>query len=321
MAESVPPSTVCACGSGQSFATCHGADIPAENTFSGDEKASYTAGYWLVAFVDLLGQKEAFLRTDYLPKTADAEKVNAFIAEVRASTGVILNMRKFLSMFRTGLAGGTDVLDDLSPEQREVADRLRKTRVREFRISDGVILACPLMPEDGHYPIRGVYEVLATCVFLMSAQLAAGRPIRGGIDVGTGIEIDGELFGSALVKAYVLESNIAKHPRLVVGQDLVNYLNTSRQSPLSGIEGQYERKMAADGLQLFKQDVDQQWIVDYAGPTARQRLPLLINMLKPAAEFARRARADFQLRSDAEGRKLFDRYSTLVRYLEASGHV
>ena len=33
--------------------------------------SAVTHGYWLVAFVDLLGQQEAFLKTDYLPDGQD----------------------------------------------------------------------------------------------------------------------------------------------------------------------------------------------------------------------------------------------------------
>lgn len=310
--------SLCPCGSGQPFETCHGTDASVET--AGAEPKKFTHGYWLVAFVDLLGQKEAFLRTDYIPNAKDPEKVKAFIEEVRASTGVIRGMRKILASFRTGMSGAdTGAFDDLPREKREIAERLRGTRIREFRMSDGVILACPLSPEDGHFPIRGVYEVLATCAVLISVQLAAGRPIRGGIDVGTGMEIDGELFGASLVKAYVLESTHAKYPRLAVGQDLINYLTTCTQSPMPGVEGQFERNTAESILRLLRRDFDQRWIVDYAGPKAREMLPRLVDMLEPGKAFAQRTRDDLLRRHDEEGRKLFERYSTLVRYLEGSG--
>jgi hypothetical protein len=240
-----------------------------------------------VAFVDLLGQKEAFLRTDYLPNANDPQKVEAFLAEVRASTGVILEMRKILASFRTEMSNAnTGAYDDLAPRQRETAAHFQQTRVRELRMSDGVVLACPLTPGDGHFPIRAVHEIVATCGVLLAVQLAAHRPIRGGIDVGTGIEVDGELFGASLVKAYLMESKHAQYPRLAVGQDFINYLTTSTQSPLKNLEGQIERKMASGILRLLKRDADQQWIVDYAGPTAREMLPALLNRLRPAKAFA-----------------------------------
>jgi hypothetical protein len=207
MGEMNAPDSPCPCGSGGAFEICHGAEAPSDGT-TRVEGRRLTHGYWLVAFVDLLGQKDAFLRTDYLPNAEDHEKVEAFLAAVRASTGVILGMRKILASFRTGLSNAnTGAFDVLTPEQRRIAERLQKTRVREFRMSDGVVLACPLMPGGGHFPIRAVYEIVATCGVLLAAQLAAQRPIRGGIDVGTGIEIEGELFGASLVKAYLLEAS------------------------------------------------------------------------------------------------------------------
>jgi len=99
--------------------------------------------------------------------------------------------------------------------------------VREHRWSDGVLLACPLMPERDHaVPVFGVYDILFTCAGLMLIQLASGNPIRGSVDVGTGVEAEGELFGAALVKAYQLESEVAKFPRLAVGDALVAYLQS-----------------------------------------------------------------------------------------------
>jgi hypothetical protein len=319
MVEKRPALSPCPCGSELTFEACHGADANPDPSASAQNDGSITHGYWLAAFVDLLGQKEAFLKTDYLPNTEDPEKEKAFLAEVKASTGVILGMRKILASFRVGLSEDTGAFDDLSREHREMAERLQRTRVREFRMSDGIVLACPLMREDGHFPIRGVYDVVATCAVLMCVQLAAERPIRGGIDVGTGMEIDGELFGPSLVKAYVLESKYAKYPRLAVGQDVVNYLMTSTKTMAPGIESRYERQLAEGILRLLKRDSDQQWIVDYAGSTAREFLPRLIEMLEPAKAFAQRTRAALLQRDDEEGRKLFGRYTLLVRYLEASG--
>jgi SEC-C motif len=311
------PASPCPCGSAKPFGACHGLDATAD-AVNRVQANMLSHGYWLVAFVDLLGQKDAFLKTDYLPVN-DRSREDAFIAEVRASTGVILGMRKILTSFRAGLSGDTGVFDDLSPEQRSMADRLRATRIREFRMSDGVILACPLKPEEGHFPIRAVYEIVSTVAVLVGVQLAAERPIRGGIDVGTGMEVDGELFGASLVKAYLLESKHAKHPRLVVGQDLVNYLTTSTRSPKDGIEGQAERNLAQNILQMLKLDFDNEWIVDHAGPRARELLPRLTEILEPAMTFARHSRDGFIGRRDEKGQELFRRYSSLVRYLEASG--
>jgi len=183
------------------------------------------------------------------------------------------------------------------------------------------MVACPLEPEAGHFPTRGVFDGMTACMTLMLVQLAAGRPIRGGLDVGTGLEIDGELFGAAYVKAYELESKRAKHPRLLVGQGLVAYLRESLQAPGSQYERQLERKLANDMLAgLLKQDEEGEWIVHYAGPFAHKLAPTFVpDLLDKARVFTSAARAQFSIGTDDESRKLFDRYSKLLRYLECAG--
>jgi hypothetical protein len=285
-----------------------------------------THGYWLVAFVDLLGQQEAFMKTDYLPDREDPTKRDAFMEAVKASVGVVRRMRRILDTFRTALASNADAADsplrDLPPEGLTRAKGMLERRVNENRWSDGVMLSCPLQPGEGHtVPILGVYDVLCTCAALMLVQLATGNPIRGGLDVGTGIDIDGELFGAALVKAYRLESTRAQHPRLVVGRGLVDYLKASTRAPGSEIERQFERRMATGVTGLIMQDEDDEWIVDYAGPKARE---FIVGNLKAsdipifahARAFAHRSRTAFQAQG-AGGEKLFARYSKLVRYLDA----
>lgn len=128
----------CPCGSGLSFAACHGREAqeaPSATASTDETTGSVTHGYWLVAFIDLLGQKEAFLKTDYLPDAGDAAKREAFIKQVQASVGVILGMRRILDGFQAGMRGAdTDgIFDGFPPEQRELAERLRRTQVRDFR--------------------------------------------------------------------------------------------------------------------------------------------------------------------------------------------
>jgi hypothetical protein len=155
----------------------------------------------------------------------------------------------------------------------------------------------------------------------MLVQLAMGHPIRGGLDVGTGMDVDGELFGAGLVKAYRLESTRAQHPRLVVGSGLVDYLRASAQAPGVELARRFERQMASGLLGLVAKDEDGEWIVDYAGPKAREFIvgnldAREIGMFPQARAFAHRCRSEFQ-QQGVQGEKLFGRYSKLVRYLDA----
>jgi len=52
--------------------------------------------------------------------------------------------------------------------------------------------------------------------------------LRGGIDVGLATEIGpGEIYGTALERAYVLKSKEAEYQRIVIGDELCRYLNVT----------------------------------------------------------------------------------------------
>jgi hypothetical protein len=284
-----------------------------------DTKWDY--GYWCVAFIDLLGQREAFKRSDFIPDAANPEQTEAFKEAVRASVGTIRSMRALHARFKSGMTeakGDDDPFVGLPEDKVKLARRWQVTHVREFNISDGMMLACPLKPKDDDVPLRGVYETFLTCAALMLAQLALGRPLRGGIDVGTGVEIDNELFGASLVKAYEIESERAQYPRIVLGNDFMNCLRSAHQQSPTGLRAEFERGMAQHMLRGTKVDEDGENILDYAGPELRAELggaPYTTTILADARAFAQRAREEFRRTSNE---KLFGRYSQLVRYLDRS---
>jgi hypothetical protein len=74
--------------------------------------------------------------------------------------------------------------------------------------------------------MSGLHDIMLTVSAMTLGQLARGKPIRVGIDAGTGIEVDDQLFGAGLVKAYCLESEAAQWPRIAVGNTLVMCLDS-----------------------------------------------------------------------------------------------
>jgi hypothetical protein len=141
--------------------------------------------YWIVAVVDLLGQQEAWLKTDYLPSNEASRE--PYVTALQASLGVVRAMRQTLGSLRAAFT--KDLPDDdptqrlLTAEQRAHAKRLKQRQVQEHKMSDGIVFTCSLKPGDGHVvPMFGVYEVLSTCMSQMLIQLGVGHPLRGGID-------------------------------------------------------------------------------------------------------------------------------------------
>lgn len=282
-------------------------------------------GYWFVAFFDLLGIRERYLETDYLP-TNDEEKT-ALIKKLKNGVGAVQALRRNLTQFEEALTDTSDDdrLDSLPTAARELVKNLRKTRAIRANVSDAILLACPLASSSENFPIRGIYDAIHKSASMMLMSLAGGQPVRGGLDVGTAILDGDELFGAALVKAYVLESKCAEYPRLVVGDSLVEYLVQQRRSPADGVRGKIERQIAERLLSfLVRDDFDQRWILDYAGTAFREsvgNVPGLDGLLKGALAFAVRSRDEFAARHDEKGSKLVARYKALVRYLERSKSV
>ena len=64
--------------------------------------------------------------------------------------------------------------------------------------------------------------------------VAVGVPIRGGVEVGLGVEMfEHEYYGRVLVDAYLIESTAADYPRVLVGPRLLNYLAALERGPFT----------------------------------------------------------------------------------------
>jgi hypothetical protein len=280
-------------------------------------------GFWFVAFFDLLGIRERYLETDYFPVNDDER--SALFKKLKNGVGVVQALRRNLAQYEAGLnhPDHDARISGLPIGARALVTELRQTRAIRANVSDSIILACPLAPDSNNFPIRAIYDAFHKCTSMMLTSLAAGHPIRGGLDVGTGILDGGELFGAAPVKSYLLESKCAQYPRLVAGDTLVEYLVHAQHTKTDGVRGQVERQVAERLLSFLKRDdFDQRWIVDYAGAAFRRAMadvPGVDGLLQRALAFAVKSRYEFAQRRDEKGTKLLARYEALVRYLESSG--
>lgn len=288
-----------------------------------DGKDELQFGFWFVAFFDLLGIRERYLETDYVP-TSDEERI-ALLKKLKNGVGTVQALRRVLTRFEEGLNDprGDARIDGLPSAARALVRTLRKTRAIRANVSDAIMLACPLAADPEHFPIRGIYDAIHKSASMMLISLAAGQPLRGGLDVGTAILDGDELFGAALVKPYLLESKCAQYPRLVVGDSLVEYLVHMQSSAAEGVRGQVERQIAQRLLGFVVRDgYDQRWILDYAGSAFRAAVgdvPGVDGLLKSALAFAVKSRDEFAARHDEKGSKLVARYEALVRYLDRAG--
>ncbi len=128
----------------------------------------------------------------------------------------------------------------------------------------------------------------------------------------------GEIYGTALERAYLLESRVAKYPRLVMGDELWRYLNAalahfeSQTTPVSKAITAIVKKT----VQMIATDTDGQKILDYLGPVVVENAwpdhgKL---MIQPAYNFVLAEQRRMLATGDPE---LIGRYVLLRSYFES----
>jgi len=271
-------------------------------------------GYHLVAFLDVLGQRERFKQLQ-LPKTAQQE---AAVAEVlRQTAGFVLKLRKTFSDQFATFESGLPVLKKHAPEPVCPAF---------VGFSDSFVTSVPLHYEGGPMTaIATVFSALSAAAVVMITALTSKHPLRGGIDVGLATEISpGEIYGTALERAYVLECKEAGYPRIVIGDELWNYLHAVRAS--FSVQPNPESKVATAiidrMLLLVSIDGDGKRILDYLGPVLSElqtsKNEFADGMIKPLYDFVITER---QRVKEIGDKKLVARYDLLLNYVESRLHL
>lgn len=83
--------------------------------------------------------------------------------------------------------------------------------------SDSIIISY-----DASMP-GGGFHVLTDLVFICNDLLGIGIPIRGGVTVGPLIHDAQKCFGPAMTEAYLMESQKALFPRIIIDQNVIKY--------------------------------------------------------------------------------------------------
>lgn len=187
--------------------------------------------YYLVAFVDILGQKEVFRDLekqsleDNHPKLIEAHKQTARFVET---------LRNDFQVFFNAYTAEKEPSVKVAPEKMEQFKAMLKSNLKHQRFSDCIQAYVCLHTDKYHSnAINDVFRTLLACGDILLLSLARKKAFRAGVEVGLGTELDnGEIYGPVLYKAYELESKVAEYPRIVIGQKLINYLtNLANKHP------------------------------------------------------------------------------------------
>ena len=281
--------------------------------------------FYLLAFIDVLGQKEAFADlgneplTDDHPKLIEAHKQTAFFIET---------LRNAFKDFFDAYTEEREPKAKVPPEKMDQFKAMLKSNLKHQRFSDCIQAYVCLHTDKYHSnAVNGVYGTLLACGGMLLLSLASKKAFRAGVEVGLGTELDnGEIYGPVLYKAYELESRVAEYPRIVVGRELINYLTQLAQGHKQIPEQAKEdvelcKLMATRCLKMIVQDLDSVPILDYLGNEFFQsinenpeRAEEFGDVLNLAFEFVE---SEYLKRKQVGNKKLALRYYLLLNYFKA----
>ncbi|MFA6282972.1 MAG: hypothetical protein WCV64_12680 [Desulfurivibrionaceae bacterium] len=264
---------------------------------------------YAVAFIDLLGQRAA-MPERHLPTDQDEA-----IAMVKKSVGRIVGTQKLFEQFYNSYASGRTLHSKLPLPLQSVVPDMASGQLKWQYFSDGLVVYVPLGTGLVASPVNSLFGLLLASGMLCLVGMAAGSPIRAGVDAAWAVEYrPNELYGSAVAHAYKLESEIAQWPRVVVGEGLVGYLQHYATAGDNDISSQFRREMGSLCLKLLATDVDGNQIVDYLGQGYRKATKDTLDKftVEKAMAYVEDQIAHWRLVDD---KKLLERYEIVRSYL------
>ena len=219
---------------------------------------------YLVAYLDLVGQRDALRRLLVIPSTPEQER--KFIEAARESLGKVLVLREWFAEFFDGATQHDP--DHFPPELRDTMRKGTRSEHTIFGMADSYVAAVPLDGTDENCKdLNGVFlAFLSICSFAPRA-FAAKMMFRGGIDIGiaTRVKETNEIYGSAVVKAIHLESEVAEYPRIVIGDGLIGFLEDVRNQVSQTVFGKTAKTLADICRRVVVQDFDGRQMLDFSG--------------------------------------------------------
>ena len=224
-------------------------------------------GCYVIGVFDILGQSRQLLRLTDFPPGTDEEDLRV----ARNLKEAVDAVRLFRRLFQDHFHERGKTLDEEAstrPEPQRTALRAAlASSIVTWGLSDATVVAVPLMTgptRDAAAAMRDVRRLLEAAAAAWLSSLAEDIPIRGGVEIGTAAQIgENEVYGPALVKAYRLESKVAKGPRIVVGEQLVATLESAH--PAADPDFWEVAESAQYCRSLLRKDTDERTILDVLG--------------------------------------------------------
>lgn len=278
----------------------------------------YLLGYHVVCLIDVLGQKDKLTKWAKLP--TDGKLTSDIVAALKQTAGAVLGFRDhFLEYFN--LAGQCTMIDQLvalPPEQQALYWRFKECKISVERFSDTFVFYSLISNTHGDASVIPLHQTLGACCMAIILSLAARLPVRGGITIGSGLELeDRNFYGPALSRVHYLESEIAGYPRIVVSNEIRNFLAKSQVYSDNSFISSRMQQTAESCQSLLCRDSDGQYIVDFIGKGVLNLLgpkDKTVQAVRKAYEFVQAEAKRFRT---IKNTKLAERYDLLQQYMES----
>ncbi len=278
------------------------------------KKEFRSIAFYVAAYIDLLGQRSRLRKLNTLPKP---EEEYGEHKSIWAETfGAVIKLRDRFE----------ELYGQYWTKTKTAKLHIPRRKMGIHSLADGLVIYIPLyQSKDISTGINlvtifeGIQSMLRLCASVMYLQLMDKKPVRGGIDLGISLEMHKTgIYGRAPFEAYELESRKAGYPRIVVGENIVNLLDSSLRD-CEIINDDYAR--TAKGLielcsKMIIKDHDGCLILDWMKVVDLSKSPMVIGMQR-ISDFV--ASELDRFKSAGDDKHTF-RYSLLMDYI-TQGHV
>lgn len=271
--------------------------------------------WYVVAFLDLLGQQKVLNEINSLPNLEKKEEVDVFKLKVAELYRPIYGLKTFFeASIKPFKEGGKDETS-LSTSEQELLSQFRSTPIIYRRFSDSLIIHIPISNDMGKFQCHSIYGVLAATAVTFLSCLVHSWAIRGGIEIGLAMDIEeGDVYGPALSRAYGLESRVAQYPRIVIGEELIKYLQLVAGQKATTDEEKANALLANRSLGMFAVDDDGHTFLDWLGNEIKGPFRKRKELVLAAYNFIIQESIKHK---EARNSKLGFRYTLLRDYVES----
>ena len=277
--------------------------------------------YYLVLVSDVLGQRSRLRALKDLPNSPD--EMQAAIRVLKDTVGVVMFWRQGFRDFLAAWGRHSPFFERLPPHVKDAMHRALSCSISLRQFSDSVVMSVCLLDDncEGCNTLSGVLGALLAACGMHALSLCGKHPMRGGVDVGLGMPLpESDIYGPALERAVYLEGEVAGYPRIAVGAELANYLDSMAARPVASPFGTLAKHFAQASRRLLFTDTDGVVALDFLGEEfhAHDGNLVLGEILPDAFRFVRTTQLSCHEQKD---QKLRERYDMLWAYFRSRARI